>query len=225
MRAHCKKCGKPIGIYAGNEAKGKNSKTPNFPFGDAFCGVRPDRHNETQGVKFDTDKLRTDLLPIEAIEDITQVFTFGAKKYGDRNWEKGMKWTRLIGASLRHLFAVAKGEDIDKESGLPHLSHLGSCVLMLLTYRRTHKELDDRVKTIDDKKEKKPSHYFDIRCPCDFVNRLEGSIHGHTYGKCEALDCDIPWELKQFFIDKNNITKADIHFSNGDTYVWKWEHL
>jgi hypothetical protein len=101
---------------------------------------------EQEGNKFDNDKLRTDLLPIRALEEITEVFTFGAKKYGDRNWEKGLKWTRLVGAMLRHLFAYIRGEDRDKESGLLHLAHLGCTVLMALTFYRTHKNLDDRVK-------------------------------------------------------------------------------
>lgn len=87
----------------------------------------------TEGVKYDAGKPRMDLLPFDAVTAVAVVLTYGAAKYADRNWEKGMKWGRLLGAALRHLFAWARGEDIDEESKLPHLSHAACCVLMLLS--------------------------------------------------------------------------------------------
>ena len=51
--------------------------------------------------KFDQNKMRLDLVPTTAIEDIANVLTFGANKYGDRNWEKGMKWSRVIASHDR----------------------------------------------------------------------------------------------------------------------------
>ena len=39
-----------------------------------------------KGLKLDFDKLRWDLLPIECVEEIVRVLTFGAKKYDDNNW-------------------------------------------------------------------------------------------------------------------------------------------
>lgn len=97
-----------------------------------------------EGKKFDTDKLRVELLPIEPLEKIAEILTFGAKKYGERNWEKGMKWSRLFGAGTRHFWAWFKGEDYDKESGLLHLAHLGCCVLFLLEYFIKKTGTDDR---------------------------------------------------------------------------------
>ena len=41
----------------------------------------------------DSGKLRYDLIPVDALEAIVEVLTWGAdNKYKDRNWEKGTAW-------------------------------------------------------------------------------------------------------------------------------------
>ncbi len=65
---------------------------------------------------------------------------------GEHNWRKGFKWTRLIAASFRHLVAIAKGEDIDPESGLPHVDHLACCVAFLSEHHSDKLGQDDRYK-------------------------------------------------------------------------------
>lgn len=98
-----------------------------------------------QATKRDFLKLRYDLLPPEALQEVVEVLSFGAAKYGDRNWEKGLPYSRYFGAAMRHLWAWWRGEDLDPESGLSHLAHAGCCVLFLLTYElRGMKTLDDR---------------------------------------------------------------------------------
>ena len=84
------------------------------------------------GTKHDQGKPRTELLPFDVLEAVAVVLSRGAEKYSDRNWEKGFKWSRLLGAVLRHLFSWAKGGDrIDPEWGLSHLDH-ALCALMML---------------------------------------------------------------------------------------------
>ena len=97
-----------------------------------------------QGVKFDKEKPRVDLLPGDALLEIAKVLGHGAEKYDDRNWELGMDWHRPFGALLRHLWAWWGGEELDKESGLPHLSHAGCNILFLIAYSLRNKGLDDR---------------------------------------------------------------------------------
>lgn len=97
------------------------------------------------GRKFDEEKLRYDLIPAEALEKVADVFTYGAAKYGDRNWEKGIKFSRVFGALLRHLFAWWVRKDIDEESGRLHLAHVAVNSLFLLQYATQKKDnLDDR---------------------------------------------------------------------------------
>jgi len=105
--------------------------------------LSPKMH-DTSGTKHDQHKIRMELLSPIALEKIAQVLTFGAQKYADHNWRKGIKWSRVLGAALRHLFAWARGEDKDPETGLSHLAHAGCCIMFLLEYELTHKNLDDR---------------------------------------------------------------------------------
>ena len=96
------------------------------------------------GVKFDAGKPRLDLIPFDALNDIGLVLDYGAKKYGERNWERGMSWGHCFGALLRHLGAYWAGEDLDVESKLPHLAHAGCCLLFLSAYRIRKAGTDDR---------------------------------------------------------------------------------
>lgn len=92
--------------------------------------------DKASGVKYDSEKPRVDLLidgcPL-AIEAISQVLTFGAKKYSDHNWQKvegGEQ--RYKAAMMRHVLASTKGEKVDSETGLSHLAHAACCVLFML---------------------------------------------------------------------------------------------
>lgn len=86
------------------------------------------------GVKHDIGKNPLDLLPFGALEDVGRVLEFGAKKYSAWNWSKGMVYSRLIAASLRHIFAFAKGENNDPETGISHIAHALCCLLFLQEY-------------------------------------------------------------------------------------------
>lgn len=79
-----------------------------------------------------------------ALEQVARVLMFGAEKYGRDNWKKGMDWTRLYDASLRHLIAWREGQDKDNETGLSHLAHASCCILFLLTYELLGLGEDDR---------------------------------------------------------------------------------
>lgn len=109
----------------------------------------PAQLGNTEGKKFDGGKVRLDLLPLDAIEEVAKVMTFGAGKYGDRNWEKGINYMRLVGAALRHIFAWVGGQDRDEETGLSHMAHAACCILFILAFE-TRKcgdagtKLDDR---------------------------------------------------------------------------------
>ena len=89
---------------------------------------------------------RFGLLPWRALGKVARVFGFGAKKYEAHNWRKGYAWSMSIDALQRHLAAFFDGEDLDPESGEPHLAHAAFHVLVLLTFMEEHPELDDRWK-------------------------------------------------------------------------------
>lgn len=98
----------------------------------------------SEGRKDDEGKLRFDLIPPRALILLAKVYTTGAEKYDDRNWEKGMSWSRIYGAIQRHLWKFWNGEKMDEETGVPHLINAAWGCFTLTEYMFTHTELDDR---------------------------------------------------------------------------------
>jgi hypothetical protein len=88
------------------------------------------------GLKFDKEKMRLDLVTPEMMFALGDVLTFGAVKYGDRNWEKGIKWSRVFGAMMRHAWAWMWSKKRDAETGLSHMDHAFTCAGFLVTFER-----------------------------------------------------------------------------------------
>lgn len=76
---------------------------------------------EAQGLRFNGGKTLLELVPPEWVWGLGDVTTRGSWKYPLRNWEKGMKWSIMIGCSLRHIFKFCCGERYDPETGCHHL--------------------------------------------------------------------------------------------------------
>jgi hypothetical protein len=110
------------------------------------------RDTSSPGKKTDAGKLRWHLLPFDAVREVVKVLDLNAKpagKYEERNWEKGIAYSRLYGAAMRHLTTWFQDrEDKDSESELSHLAHAACCILFLLAYTlRGKNEFDDRPET------------------------------------------------------------------------------
>lgn len=92
------------------------------------------------GVKYDTGKLRWDLLPLDSIEGIVRTLTasIASGKYVENSWQnvENAK-ARYFAAAMRHIVAYQKGEYIDPDSGLPHLYHIQTN-FMFLTWLEEH---------------------------------------------------------------------------------------
>ena len=99
------------------------------------------------GLKYDAGKLPWDLLPPEATEQIVEILDFGQKKYAAWNWAKGISYSRVFSATMRHLWAWYRGEENDPETSKSHLAHAAACIVFLLyftKYRESYKDFDDR---------------------------------------------------------------------------------
>lgn len=96
------------------------------------------------GKRYNADKVRHDLLPPFAINEVAKVFTKGAVKYGDRNWENGMDWNVVMASLKRHINAFESGEDLDVETKLLHMSHVATNAIFLTEYYRIYPQGDKR---------------------------------------------------------------------------------
>jgi len=107
-----------------------------------------------EGKKFDDDKVRLELLAPEFLFATAAILTFGAKKYDAYNWALGMKWSRVFGAMMRHMWAWWGGKeptttsflfgDLDEESRVSHLWHAACCLMFLVAYEMRKTGEDDR---------------------------------------------------------------------------------
>lgn len=102
----------------------------------------------TGGVKNDGKKLPWHLLPWDVVTELVKVLQFGARKYGERNWEKGIDYSRTFAATHRHMVAWWLGEDNDPETGISHLAHAACEIMFALAFaKRGSMDLDDRPST------------------------------------------------------------------------------
>ena len=106
-------------------------------------GAERVRNPKTGGEK-ETKLARFDLIPPRELTELAKVYGHGCLKYAPRNWERGYAWGLSYAALQRHLQAFWNGEDLDPESGLPHLSHAAWHCLTLQFFHQHYPELDDR---------------------------------------------------------------------------------
>jgi hypothetical protein len=105
-----------------------------------------DYHQRTdnEGRKNDSGKLRYDLVPAAPLAELAAIYTMGAAKYSDWNWARGMAWSRVYAALMRHLQAWWQGERDDLADGQQHLGSVAWCALTLMEYERLGIGEDDR---------------------------------------------------------------------------------
>lgn len=117
--------------------------------GSVVAGAQPG------GTKLDDGKVRLELIPGELLFAVGDILTFGAHKYAARNWEKGIHWGRVFGATMRHLWSWWQGKaptpknflfgNLDPETGKSHLWHAATCLSFLIAYEeRGMTAFDDR---------------------------------------------------------------------------------
>lgn len=86
-----------------------------------------------KGLRYNQGKLRWSLVHFKSLEPLVRVLEFGARKYDDHNWKKGLNKEEILESMQRHLAAMIDGELNDPESGLPHIGHI-MCNTMFYQY-------------------------------------------------------------------------------------------
>ena len=83
--------------------------------------------------RFNEGKRKWSLVHYKSLEPLVEVLEFGAEKYGEFNWQKGLDKKEILESMMRHLVALMDGEQNDKESGLHHIGHI-MCNAMFYEY-------------------------------------------------------------------------------------------
>lgn len=145
------------------------------------------------GVKYDEDKLDYTLLPQPELAKVVETLMYGAKKYPEaHNWlkvENGKN--RYIKALLRHAMQ-AVDEDLDSESGLPHLAHAACCCLFAMHFMNQLR--DDRTVPVYVKKNSFKclnNHNHTCQQYADRCN-YQPVIFKPACSTCNRIECECP---------------------------------
>ena len=84
------------------------------------------------------NKGRFDLMSGQGLLRLSRLYEAGAKKYADRNWEKGMNISRYVDAAFRHLTKYMLGCD-DED----HLSAVAWNVFCIMHHEANLPEMQD----------------------------------------------------------------------------------
>ena len=98
---------------------------------------------------------RFDLIPTGPLWELAELYGVGARKYAERNWERGYAWSLSYAAAQRHLNLFWAGESHDNHTedcpadcvthtGKHHLACAAFHLFAMQEFERTHPELDDR---------------------------------------------------------------------------------
>lgn len=128
-------------------------------------------------MKYDSGKPQLSLIPPAALVEIAKIMGFGAQKYGPNNWREdggNTEWSRTYSSIQRHLNSFWDGEDTDPESGMNHLAHAATQIIILMIHQMDgHHHMDDRYKPKDlpDWLANKEAHL--IKSNADNINNLD----------------------------------------------------
>ncbi len=84
-------------------------------------------------------------IDLTALLRVAEVAGYGGRKYERGNYLKGYAWSWSFDALMRHLLAFWSGENVDPESGLPHMAHASWHTLALLAFTEHGLGTDDRI--------------------------------------------------------------------------------
>ena len=92
-------------------------------------------------------KLRWELLPLDAVEQVVKVLTAGAEKYSANSWQN-VDSEHYLGALLRHLSAWRQGEQYDSDlekrgCKVSHLACVATNALFLLWQELHRKDMNN----------------------------------------------------------------------------------
>lgn len=120
-----------LSVEMWDKAIGETKRSEGVNPKDAVAAAKPDLY----------------LVPPALIIWVAKCMENGAKKYSPANWrdeDKKVRMTVYISAALRHLMALADGEDNAPDSKLPHAAHAAASMGIILDALACGTLIDDR---------------------------------------------------------------------------------
>lgn len=147
----------------------------------------------SEGKRYNSGKVRYDLLPNFAINQMACVLSEGAKKYAERNWELGMEWSKCIASLKRHIEKFESGQDYDEETGLLHIAHAMTNCAFLTEYYKIYPQGDNR----------QHSYLNTLRIGLDIDDVLCDFVGAYA----KKFNCDIPSNWSFSYETVNHLSK------------------
>ena len=94
---------------------------------------------DSGAVRSKLENVRYDLISPIALRRLASVYAYGASRYGDDNWRKGIPFSNLLNHAINHIIEWAAGNN-ERED---HLAHAFCNLSFLLEQEITHPELND----------------------------------------------------------------------------------
>lgn len=127
------------------------------------------------------------IVPLRPLYEAALALYEGARKYGPENWrDEKVNETIYVDAAIRHLNQWIAGEDIDPDSGLPHISKAIAGLIIL-------RDAQHHGCSIDTRRSKQNVDFADLKQriiainekypdPVDLVNKIGESACCHAGG-------------------------------------------
>lgn len=90
-------------------------------------------------------KPRFDLIPVEGLHRLADLYARGAEKYGEDNWKKGQPYSRAYASLFRHLIQWREGDRSED-----HIAAVAWNAMALMYYEEQMPELNDLFKEEDE---------------------------------------------------------------------------
>lgn len=95
--------------------------------------------------QFADAKVQFHVLPMQVVAELSVAMLEGATKYGSHNYRKtGARFSTYYNATMRHLVAYLEGEDVDRESGVNHITKAITSLMVLRDCMLNDIYVDDR---------------------------------------------------------------------------------
>lgn len=106
-------------------------------------------HVDASGGRKEVKEAAYALIPAEPLEQLAILYGRGAKKYDAHNWRRGYPWGLSFSACMRHLWKFWRGEDMDEETGVPHVINAAFHCFAMCEFMQHNKDKDDRYRQPD----------------------------------------------------------------------------